>query len=278
MSSTDLAIIVGKRFIQRRNVRAVQFIDNSGDVGYVPDYKRNEPIHGWQLSHIVNHLNGEATYGHYLLDDNSYCRVFCFDIDLKKSGFYIPDPFTPPHAPENHTPIAFNPRESWADRAHPSREWTKYQMSHLARNIAAAIRKTSGTFGIPIGTAAAYSGNKGIHVYGFIEPTHASTVRTIAKEVLDSMGCWELIHGDHIYKHRIDDPFIGYPNFSLELYPKQDSLDGKNLGNLLRLPLGRHLNSPSDPTFFIDFSKPISVLAPHPNPLQLLETGDPWLQ
>ena len=70
---------------------------------------------------------------------------------------------------------------------------------------------------------------------------------------------------------------MGYPNFDLEVYPKQDSLADKDLGNLLRLPLGRNLKNPADPTFFLDLTTPPGVMVPHGNPVQLLETGDPYL-
>lgn len=267
----ELAAQFARRFIQRRDVKAVQF--NSG--AYVPDRELkslgNFGPQGFLMPHLLQHLNGEATYGHYLLDSDDNVRVFCFDIDLKTEGFYLP---LESAAHEDAEPVAFNPREAWLDRAHPSRPWLKIQMGMLARKLVSKIQTELD--GVVQGTAAAYSGNKGIHVYGFTGPMPAKQARAMAHYVLECTDDWELERGQHIYRYKLQDPFLGYPNFNLEVYPKQDSLDNKDLGNLLRLPLGKNLKNPADPTFFLDLTTPPGVMQPHPNPLRLLETGNPY--
>lgn len=268
----ELAILFAKRFIQRRDVKAVQFASGA----YVPDRElknrqtqepdpgRFGPL-GFQMKHLHQHLQASASYGHYLLDNDSHCRLFAFDIDLEKEGFWSPLEVT---AEPEAFPV--NPREAWQDRAHPGRPWMKMQMGMLARKFVSAIQ---GELGIPC--AAAYSGGKGIHVYGFTGPLPAMQVRAAATFVIESMDDWELFKGQHFYRHKLRDPMLGYPNFSVEVFPKQDNLDGKDLGNLMRLPLGRNLKS-ADPTFFLDLTTPIGVMAPHPNPVQLLENGNPY--
>lgn len=287
----ELAVLFAKRFIQRRDVKAVQF--NSG--AYVPDRElknrqTGEPDpgrfgpYGFQMNHLHQHLNGEATYGHYLLDNESNTRMFAFDIDLKKTGSY--SLMLPPETGESEAdwearrkPIALGDptnssdsslRDAWLDRGHPARAWIKTQMGMLARKFAAAITKE-----LDIPCAAAYSGNKGIHVYGFTGSMPAVSARQAATYVIDSTDDWELERGQHQYRHKLQDPEMGYPNFSVEVFPKQDNLDGKDLGNLMRLPLGKNLKS-SDPTFFLDLTTAPGVMAPHKNPVQLLETGDPF--
>jgi hypothetical protein len=287
----ELAILFAKRFIQRRDVKAVQFASGA----YIPDRElknrtTGEPDlgrfgpQGFLMNHLHQHLNGEASYGHYLLDDDSICRMFAFDIDLRKTGFYTPLPSwdgskTDEEWAQEVAPIALgNPedrsdnslRDAWLDRAHPCRPWIKTQMGMLARKFVSAIQKE---LGIPC--AAAYSGNKGIHVYGFTGPLPAVQVRAAATFVIESTDDWVLERGSHQYGHKLTDPSLGYPNFSIEVFPKQDSLDGKDLGNLMRLPLGRNLKSP-DPTFFLDLTTPPGVMAPHPNPVKLLEDGNPY--
>jgi hypothetical protein len=59
------------------------------------------------------------------------------------------------------------------------------------------------------------------------------------------------------------------------VFPKQDSLAGKDLGNLMRLPLGRNLKNPKDPTFFIDMTTPMGVMSPI-DPVYALTTETPW--
>ena len=281
----DIAALFAKRFVQRRDVKAVQMVVRD-KVIYVPDSQMNYPgVHGplgFRMDHLTNHIAGLYTYGHYLLDTDDNCRMFCFDIDLKANddnftGYYIPmTPFDPETMTDEiweamNAPIPFDPRASWRDRAHASRQWTKMQFGDLARKLTSTIVRE-----LDLPCAAAYSGNKGIHVYGFTGPMPASDVRKAAKYILESTGDWELERGEHIYRYKVQDPFLGFPNINLELYPKQDTLESKDLGNLLRLPLGKNLKAPDDPTFFLDLNTPVGVMAPHPNPVRLLESGNPF--
>ena len=144
------------------------------------------------------------------------------------------------------------------------------QMGHLARELCNSIMDE-----LDIPCAAAYSGSKGVHVYGFTGPMPAKNVRAAANMVLKSTDDWELYKGQHFFRHKLRDPEMGYPNFSLEVFPKQDSLDGKDLGDLMRLPMGRNLKSP-DPCFFLNFATPIGDLSPHPDPVALLNSGNPF--
>lgn len=277
----ELAILFAKRFIQRRDVKAVQ-IAFPDKVIYSPDTQlKNLGVYGpvgFQMQHLHQHLAGEASYGHYLLDNESNCRMFAFDIDLEKSGSYFQYPswdgkMTDEEWTAQLQPIAVpDLRAEWLNRASPARNWLKMQMGMLARKFVSAIQSE-----LNIPCAAAYSGGKGIHVYGFTGPMPAEQARAAATFVIESTGEWELSRGTHLYKHRLQDPDLGYPNFSVEVFPKQDSLDGKDLGNLMRLPLGRNLKSP-DPTFFLDLTTPPTVMQPHPNPVQLLTDGNPYAE
>lgn len=273
----ELAVLFAKRFIQRRDVKAVQY--SSG--AYVPDRSA-----GFAMEDLFDHLDGRATYGHYLLDQTSHCRMFAFDIDLRKTGSYVPmtpyaDGMTEEQWIAQNQPIMLgNPddrsdnslREAWLDRAHPARPWIKTQMGMLARKFVSAIQTE-----LNIPCAASYSGAKGVHVYGFTGPLPAEQVRAAATYVIESMDDWEIERGHHLYKHKLTDPFMGYPNFSVEVFPKQDSLgDGEDsLGNLMRLPLGRNLKS-QDPTFFLDLTTAPGDMRPHSNPVALLESGNPY--
>lgn len=290
----QLAALFAKRFIQRRDIKAVQFA-YPGKVIYMPDREikperigTHAPI-GFQMHHLHAHLQGTATYGHYLLDSDSNTRMFCFDIDLKENddnfqGYYLPvEPFAEgmdeaAWEARATTPLAMNPRIDWLNRAHPARNWTKMQFGMLARKLVSATLKELGSMPKFHGSIAAYSGNKGIHVYGFFDPMPAEQVRAAAHYVLACTADWELERGEHIYHYKLQDPVLGYPNINLEVYPKQDDLGGKDLGNLLRLPLGKNLKNPNDPTFFLDLRTAPGVMSPHPNPVQLLESGDPYAE
>lgn len=272
--NNDLAALYARRFIQRRDVKAVQYATGA----YVPD--RN----GFKMPDLLAHLDGSASYGHYLLDADSNCRMFAFDIDLRKTGTYVPmgsdfaemthDQFEAATQyialgdPNDRNDTSL--RDAWTNRAHPARPWLKAQMGALAHKFVGAIQTE-----LELPCAAAYSGNKGIHVYGFTGPMPAVDVRAAANLVIESLGDWELERGQHLWRHKITDPYLGYSNFSVEVFPKQDNLDGKDLGNLMRLPMGRNLKS-SDPTFFMDLTAPVGVLKPHANPVKLLEDGNPY--
>lgn len=279
--SKELAKLIAKRFIQRRDIKAVQFSNGA----YSPDreLKHLDPYgpHGFKLSHLIDHLEKRHTYGHYLLDSDSNCRLFCLDIDMEKEGFYIDLPpynvmgedITEKEFQKLYQPIPCNPREMWADRRNAAaRNWLKFQMKMLGMKLAGVIRNE-----LNLDCAVAYSGSKGIHVYGFTGMLPAIEVRAAAMlvmEILDSE--FKLHRGESIFKHRNPDPYHGYQNFSIEVYPKQESLENKDLGNLLRLPLGRNQKS-SDPTFFLDLTTPVADFVPHKDPIALLETGQPFL-
>lgn len=278
----ELTSLVAKRFIQRRDVKAIQLPDargtlNAGD--YIPDraFKRlpdEWAPTGFKGRHIEAHINGKASFGHYLLDENSMCRVMAFDIDLEKAGSWVDifekDAYGEPIEPVIHE---CNPREVWADRKQKqARAWFKMQMNLLAHKFAKAIIEE-----LNLPCAAAYSGSKGVHVYGFMPPSPAYQVREGALLAVDVIGEFEASRGNNFFKHTEPDPVRGFPSFSVEVFPKQHDLEGKDLGNLMRLPLGRNFKNPKDPTFFLDLRAPLANLSPHPDPVRLLETGNPYL-
>lgn len=294
--SKDLARLLAKNFIQRPDTKAVQLSRDSGGMSagdWFPDSKINQDRrpnsphlpHGFNMSHLLAHLSGERTYGHYLLDDDSNAKVFCFDIDLEKKGTYVTVPeFTPGmtdlqaqklmdeslvHVDGINTTL----RDLWQDRrrsAAPARAWFKYQMKTVAHILAAKIVE------LDVPCAVAYSGSKGVHVYGMTGSMPAKEVREAALLVLDLVDEFEPVRGKHFFRHKNDDPIHGFQNLSIEVFPKQDTLEGKNLGNLLRLPLGVNHKNPKDPTFFLDMTTPLASFTPHKDPVRLLEEGNPF--
>lgn len=268
----SLVNLFASKLISRPDVKAVQHSDGA----YHPE---RTP---WTRADLEAHIAGTKTFGHYLLNTDDTCKLFCFDIDLrsqKKVGpgpqDVAPDGFLPTEGlgledvPTNFQPA--DPRAVWADRADPRRQYLKYSM-----RLAGAMftERIWGELEIPV--AVAYSGSKGIHVYGLLgERTPASDARDGAMIVLDSMGIFEGERGESLYwlKNRedIENPLV---NFSVEVYPKQPSLQGKDLGNLLRLPLGRN-NKSSDPTFFVDQTAALNVMRPI-DPTWALTTDNPW--
>lgn len=282
--SDILANLIARHFIARSDVKAIQFKNGSWAPHneYNPSTGKHDGPHiPWRREDLNSHLSGSSTYGHYLLNPDSQCKIFAFDIDLEENkpegsprpfqGYWPEFCTTPEICGENcETKIhEFNPREAWLDRAHPSRSWTKYQLKTVASQLMKAVYEE-----LELPCAAAYSGGKGVHVYAFTGPISAADAREGARIVLDSVGGWAPSRGDNFFRSTEVDAITGFPNLSIEVFPKQNSLDGKDLGNLMRLPLGRNLKS-SDPTFFIDMRTPMGEMKPV-DPIWALTTSNPW--
>lgn len=207
--TADIAALLGKNFIERRDVKAWQQPDGA----YFPDRTK------LTMSDLRAHVACERTMGHYLISAEDRCRVFCFDIDLAKTGIWGGEPF--------------EPRSEFANPESPYREGLVGQLVIMAEGLA---RRAHRELGIPV--AIAFSGSKGVHVYGFTGPEGAAVVRACAQSVLTAIGSFEPLRGANFFRHQ-------NPEMSceVEVFPKQDSLEGKDLGNLLRLPLGVNLKS-----------------------------------
>lgn len=287
--SRELARLFAARFIARSDVKAIQLDRAGGGLGtgdWFPDTRINQerrpnsphlPL-GFSMDHLLAHIEGRRTYGHYLLGSDNTCKLFAFDIDLKSKpvGSWVDAFATTDPDPEKETGIHrdVNPLELWTDRSKSNlaaRNWLKYQMKMLAHRLASEIHILPG-----VDCAVAYSGHKGVHVYGFTGPMPASEVREAAMYVLDNIDEFEAVRGKAFWEHKNDDPVHGFKNFSVEVFPKQVDLDGKHLGNLMRLPLGVNHKAPKDPTFFLDMTSPLGQFTPHPDPIELLKKGNPF--
>lgn len=259
-------------FVQRRDVKAVQH--KNGAYQPVREYNeatglRDGPFIPFSLQDMQNHLDKKITYGHYLMDSANMCRVFAFDIDLNKSGYFP----TNPGVDGNDEGTKFNPVAHWMSRRPDyARSWIKYQFRMLAEQIAASIRKE-----LELPSLIAYSGSKGMHVYALTgSPISGEDARAGLDVVLDALGIFVPVRGRNFFRHVNENPVHGYPNFTVEVFPKQERVDNKKegLGNLMRLPLGCNQKS-KDPTFFVDCSRPMGELVPL-DPYVALTTLDPW--
>lgn len=284
--TTELVDLIAKRFIARPDVKAKQ---NSRGF-YTPVVRRIDENTverlPWDRQDLENHLAGSETFGHYLVSQENQCKLFAFDVDLRKNEYDqdgrltwtgsapVPDWYGEKDKFTGEI-VRFDPREAWLDRAHPARPWMKYQFRMIAHLLCAVIEKE-----LDIPCAAAYSGAKGVHVYGFTGLMSAADVREGAQIALDALAerpyCdgvepWK---GKHFYLFKNQDAIDGFPNLSIEVFPKQDSLDNKDLGNLMRLPLGRNLKS-EDPTFFLDMTSELNALVPV-DPIHALTASSPF--
>lgn len=295
----EIGDLLAKRFIARPDVKAAQWNDRV----YSPVMTREEPRQHVKFTRddLNNHILGRASFGHYMIGTDNQVKLFAFDIDLEKSGM-LPDTFnanpdvtTDVYLDYKDYPLIFdaasnktsttpgNPRDFWykrfADKS-PStfakQHMIKTQFRMLANELAVA---TKTLLDIPV--AMAYSGSKGVHVYGFTGRISAAEAREAMKVVLESVGTWQPARGDNFYTrnpHPDDakDPFLACGQYSLEIFPKQDDMSGgKEYGNLMRLPLGVNKKAPRDKAFFLDPRAPLTEFV-EMDPIEALTTDDPW--
>lgn len=269
----EIAKLFASKFIARSDVKAIQ--RSNGDYNPI-----NEPF---SMTDLLAHLTCERTYGHYLLNTDNKCKLFVFDIDLDKADpdrdLYYPVPTEYNEYGDWHNFVPGNPREIWLDRSQIlARNYFKYLLRSMAHKLAAAVSKS-----LEIPTAVAYTGSKGVHVYGFTGLMDAADVREGASIILEDLDEFEPLRGQHFYRHKEEptqggsDPLLSYAGLTVEIFPKQVTLDGKTHGNLVRLPLGRNQKNPKDPTFFLDlrgnFGENSFMVR---DPIEALTTPDQW--
>lgn len=195
---------LGNLFIARKDVKAVQQSDGS----YAPERTK------FTIDDLRAHVAGERTLGHYLLSASGTTKVIAFDIDLVKGPCQWDDE-------------EIMPRAAWL-AGHAAKPDMTRAMSLLALGLAVRLHRT--VPGLPI--AIAYSGNKGVHVYGLPNEHMPAKVAVAAgRQVMAKLG-WENSRGKNFWQS------TAWSMLEVETFPKQESLEGKDLGNLMRLPLG----------------------------------------
>jgi hypothetical protein len=258
--SLDLPTLIARRFVMRSDAKAIQT-----DVGYKPHRKQSSlgsdgELIPWSKEAVEDHLSKRVTYGHYMLNTDNNVRLFAFDIDLSERGLIPFEPAPDPAiADDDDIKCWFdtgfevgNPREAWRDRRHVARPFIKRSFRELSHRLAAIVHAD-----LDLDCAVAYSGHKGVHVYAFTGKISAAEARLGAEVVLEKIGGFVPKEGAaSTYLH------AEYSHLTVEVYPKQDTLSDGGFGNLMRLPLGRNLKAPDDPTFFVNLAGPYPTFEP----------------
>jgi hypothetical protein len=228
--------LLGKRFVQRKDVKSWQ--QENGV--WLPD---RSPM---TMADFEAHLAGTKTMGHYLLDHEGNCKLFAFDLDLVKHARACVDTTCKGCAvmfpamelsksgnPQTRTDVAPYmgiPRDLWRGDDQEVKRSLFIQLNCLAQGLALRTHKMTG---LPV--AIATSGGKGLHVYCFTGSMPAVYVRQVAHGILEEATVYEKFRGDNFWRHQ-----FAYEVLDIEVFPKQDTLNGKDLGNLMALPLGIH--------------------------------------
>lgn len=262
----ELVRLLGSKFIQRRDVKAFQ----QDDGAWYPD---RTPF---TMQDFEAHLAGTRTLGHYMLDPEGNCKLFAFDLDLVKhnrecpggtcTGCDVTFPNLVPDGQDNPQatdfPFVGIPREMYkADNA--ALRSLKIQLRCMAEGLAYRVSQ----HGIPV--AIATSGHKGLHVYGFTGCVPAEVAKSVAIGVLEDFGCFEPFKGQNFWRHK-----SSYHVLDIEVFPKQDNLNGKDLGNLMKLPLGVHRVTKNRSTFLSTSSSYDRFITMDPE--RVLSGDYPW--
>lgn len=227
--SRDLVRLLGGKFIQRRDVKSFQADDGAW-------YPTREPM---TMADFEAHLAGTRTMGHYLLDPDDTCKFFAFDIDLVKHNREcvgrLADGTACPGCEvlvEGVDGVVYRtiPRDIWM-HDHPVTPTLTRDLRGMADGLAWTIYDL---FDADVHVAIATSGHKGLHVYGFTGTVPADTAKQSAIAVLQHYGSvLEPFRGENFWRHKTE-----FHTLDIEVFPKQTSLQGKDLGNLMGLPLG----------------------------------------
>jgi hypothetical protein len=283
----ELSNLLAAKFIARRDVKAVQ--RNSGI--YEPDREPAPPgavgvNRPWRREDLNAHLAGTQTFGHYVLDVDSTVKMFCFDLDLRKNtvdaegnpvftgSWWQHPPLDREYTAEEWVAAGQTVSEdivkAWRTKGHPARKFLLAGLREEAHRLARGITEL-----LEIPTAVAYSGSKGLHVYGFTGRIPAAEARVAANAVIEHLGRWTPERGKHFFGNTITDLTEPQRNICLEVFPKQDTLSSPDsFGNLIRLPLGVNRKS-GHKGFFVDLRSPWGTLAER-NPVEALTVSDQW--
>lgn len=270
--------LLAQKFIARTDIKAVQKPDGS----YAPRHSK------FTRQDLLDHITGRATYGHYMIDLNNQTKLIVFDIDLVKPKPTEPRPFLPTtYTPEDGygnfeagEDVAYL-RDVWRARGISKDDVRFMQRGYLSQQLRGMANKLMrGVWEhLQVPTTMAYTGSKGVHVYAFTGLVDAEAARLGQKIVLDSLGCFQPKKGNNFYRHVELDGFENsYAELEVEVYPKQSELnEGRQFGNLVRLPLGKNLHNPAHPTFFMDArGNHGSRAIMRRDALDALTNDDPW--
>jgi hypothetical protein len=249
----EAASLMGKLFVHRRDRKAVFRPDHKGVWHWTA---LEEPF---KMGDFREHLTGEHCLGTYLLNDDSTVKFLAFDLDLAKEAKYLEiydvdviEKMTNEGVDWDRygTDLGVhvgNLEAALHDVSNPAHRWARTTLLNAIRNVNRAIQTK-----LQLPAMTVITGG-GAHVFvPFPEPMPAIDARSAGIEVVTDLPSVVKVNGQ----------FFNYGAMSemtIEVFPKQDSMDGKTFGNLIRLPFGWH-HEAATRTYTID---PDAVAVPH---------------
>lgn len=209
-----------------------------------------------RLRDLIDHVEYRASFGHYVVGHDNTCRIFAFDIDIIKEDYLMPMFEAEPR-------VVPDPRAVWLDGSDRDAQLDMgTQMRMMSMELALRVKEI---LSVPV--TVHFSGCKGVHVTGLIEPgTPAAEAREMSELVLNSLNHFELFKGQNFWHSK------EYPALYLETFPKQPEIKNEaGYGNLLRLPLGMNIKS-GKKSFFVNLDLPVTKWGKD-DPLTVLTLG-----
>lgn len=272
--SRAIAKLFASKFIARPGVKARQLSNG--------EWRPDDSPFG--MKDLLDHIEGRASLGHYMVNENNKVKLFAFDIDLQKANreknILWPIPSKYDEEAGDWTEFGRgDPRYLW-DNISTMPKWLHdffvYQMMGCAKLLSRTIKDV-----LDIPTAVTYSGHKGMHVYGFTGLISAEEAREAASIVMEATESFEPWRGSNFFVGKnpgYDENVLGWPQLSVEIFPKQGSLSPGGYGNLMRLPLGRNMlrnaNNPHEAKFIDLRYMHGSWGMPERNPVEALTIDD----
>ena len=260
--------LIAQKFIARSDIKAIQHPDGS----YAPRHSK------FTRDDILAHIRGDVTYGHYLINLENKVKLIVFDIDILKTAA-LPTWYTPEEGYRGFELAA--PRDVWRARGLKPEDTRIMQRGYLSQQLRMManmlMRGVHDHLQVP--TTMAYTGSKGVHVYAFTGLVEAELAQVGQQVVLDGLGTFQKKRGNNFYRHvELDTEETSFAELEVEVYPKQGDLnEGRQFGNLVRLPLGVNRHNPSHPCFFMDARGNYGSRAiMHRDALDALTNDDPW--
>ena len=243
----EAAALMGQLFINRRDAKAV----------YRPDFRGNWHWtcipESFTMGDFQMHLTGMQCFGTYLLNTDNTVKFMAFDIDAKKESRYwrLYDVDQINSLEEQgygfDMDLQFGLFEAALhDPSLDAHRWVRTLLLGAVRDICKAVRQELEMVPMTVITGG------GAHVLvPFPAPVPAADARLVGNDLVSRLPAVV----------RLNKMFWGYGpmgEMTIEVFPKQDTLDGKDYGNLIRLPYGWH-HEAEVRTFSID---PESVTSP----------------
>lgn len=269
----EAASLMGDLLIHNRESKAVFRPDHTGKWHWTAIKEK------FTMQDFVNHLTGNHCLGTYLLAPDSTVKFLAFDLDVRKQGKYyvvrdleeIEALEAAGHYAETATPQpqgVFDPdlaegnlEAALHEVSDPAFRWVRIVLWEAIQSITRQVKANLDLPELTIITGG------GAHIFVPLpEPMPAADARSAGIEIMASLP-------NAKQRNEIFFDYGTFQELSIEVFPKQDSIEGKNFGNLIRLPFGWHYEA-GIRTFAVDPSSqnvPVWIY-PRVNSLKTLQS------